>query len=84
MIEYPSALNRLQAQFREITRGREPGVNSTRVHAAILDRLALDRSGAEAGGWSALALERDGGSGRLRLVGVAPGAERRTEVPDPT
>ena len=87
MPEYPRvALSTLYAQFDAIARGRDKHGDSGKAHAAILDRLAANRRDAEAAGWTALDLERDGGLGRLRLAGLAPGAvsgvTRRTVVPD--
>ena len=82
MAEQPTMLNRLYAQFDATTNGRDTVGNSSTIHAAIVDRLNANRRGAEAGGWSACALERDGGSGRLRLICVAPGENGRREVPD--
>jgi hypothetical protein len=80
------ALSTLYAQFDAIARGRDKYGDSGKAHTAILDRLAANRRDAEAAGWTALALERDGGLGRLRLVGLAPDAvpsvTRRTVVPD--
>jgi hypothetical protein len=57
------------------------GGGSARAHAAVLDRL--DENGRIAGhdGWTACARERDGGTGRLRLVGTAPDGTRGI-VPD--
>ena len=59
--------------------------NGTRwaAHAAVLDRLAAMRRGAEAAGWTSLAIERDGVSERFRLFGIPPGEAFRVEVPDP-
>lgn len=51
-------------------------------HQLILDRLSANRAHAEAAGWTACSLERDGGSGRLRLVGAAPSGGGRSIVPD--
>ena len=80
------ALDTLYARFDAIARGRDKHGDSGKAHAAILERLAENRRTADAEGWTALDLERDGGLGRLRLVGLAPGAvpgvARRTVVPD--
>jgi hypothetical protein len=51
-------------------------------HQLILDRLGANQSRAEAAGWTACSLERDGGSGRLRLIGAAPSGGGRSIVPD--
>jgi hypothetical protein len=75
-------LSTLYAQFDAIARGRDRRGDSGAAYAAILERLAANRRGAEAAGWTALGLERDGGMGRLRLVGLAPGATHRAAVPD--
>jgi hypothetical protein len=49
----------------------------------VLDRLAVMRRDAEAAGWTALAIERDGPAERFRLFGVPPNGSLRAEVPDP-
>jgi hypothetical protein len=74
----------LHAWFDPLARGR-----GTRGDPVILRRLAAGRAllatsrhDADAAGWTALQFERDGGMGRLRLVGIAPGAECRSVVPD--
>jgi hypothetical protein len=76
------ALGALYAQYDDVARGRDKHGDSAALHAAILQRLAAHSRVAGAAGWTSLALERDGGMGRLRLVGLAPGASRRTAVPD--
>ena len=82
MRDSTSQLDRLHNRFDAITARPTAGGNSTAVHDAILGRLAANRGRAETAGWSACALVRDGGSGQLRLVGVAPGERDRREVPD--
>jgi hypothetical protein len=82
MPDHLTQLERLHARFDAIASRREPDGNSVAAHAAILARLATGRRDAEAAGWSACALERDGGMGRLRLVGVPPGEGARREFPD--
>lgn len=77
-----SELDRLQRRFDAIATRRDPHGRSAPLHAAILERLATNRRGAEATGWTGCALERDGGSGRLRLICLPPGEELRREVPD--
>jgi hypothetical protein len=52
------------------------------AHAAILDRFAAIQRGAQAAGWTSLALERDGPGERFRLFGIPPDASLRVEVPD--
>jgi len=81
MSDYPGPLERLYARHTLIATGRAEG-DSRLVHLAIIDRLAANRRIAEAEGWTALALERLGGMGDLRLWGLAPSAERREVVPD--
>lgn len=78
---YQLPLDRLYERFDRFAegRGRTGGGD---LHGAILSRLAANRGYAEAAGWTACALERDGRLGRLRLMGLAPGATRRTAVPD--
>lgn len=78
----PSVLDRLQSRFDAIATRRDKDGDSSGAHVAILDRLSANRRSAEGGGWTACALERDGGLGRLRLLGVAPGESTRREVPD--
>jgi len=77
-----SVLSRLYERFDAIATRRDKHGNSSLAHAAILDRLALNRLNAEAAGWTSLALERDGGLGRLRLFGVEPATQLRALVPD--
>jgi hypothetical protein len=76
-----TALSALYARFDGIATGAEKG-DSSAVHAAILHRLAANRHSATAEGWSALGLEREGGGGRLRLVGLPPSGSHRAAVPD--
>lgn len=83
MSELPSVLTTLHARFDALAISRSGAGGSWEAHVAILDRLAANRRGAEAAGWTACALERDGGLGRLRLFGNPPGESRRMEVPDP-
>jgi hypothetical protein len=75
-------LSTLYAKFDAIACGRDKHGDSEAAHAAILDRLAASRRDAEAAGWTSLGLERDGGMGRIRLVGVAPDTAQRAVVPD--
>ena len=82
MRDFTSQLDRLHDRFDATTARPAAGGNSTAVHGAILGRLAANRSRAEAAGWSECSLVRDGGSGRLRLIGVPPGERDRREVPD--
>jgi hypothetical protein len=77
----PSPLDRLYERFDAMAAGRAHA-DGVDLHRAILDRLASNRAHAEAAGWTGCSLERDGGSGRLRLIGVAPAAVGRSIVPD--
>jgi hypothetical protein len=79
--DYQVPLETLYARFDAIAKGRERG-DGRAAHEAVLDRLAANRRVAEAAGWTACALERAGGGGRLRLWGVAPSGEDREVVPD--
>src|SRR5690349_10682871 len=75
-------LGTLYARLDAIAHGRDRDGESWAAHVAVLDRLAANRRGAERDGWTSLALERDGGLGRLRLFGVAPDTTLRAVVPD--
>jgi hypothetical protein len=77
-----SVLAGLHARADEIALSRAGLGGSQQAHGAILDRLAANRRSAEAQGWTACASERDGGMGRLRMLGIPPGGAGRTEVPD--
>jgi hypothetical protein len=83
MSDHRSVLRRLQARFDAIATGRAGSRGSWEAHVAILDRLAENRRAAESQGWTACALERDGGMERLRMFGIPPGESRRLEIPDP-
>jgi hypothetical protein len=78
---YQVPLARLYERFDAIAKGRAPA-DGADLHRLILDRLAANRKLAEGAGWTACAFERDGGSGRIRLIGVAPSAEASSVVPD--
>jgi hypothetical protein len=78
---YPGPLEGLYARHTLIATGRADG-DSRLVHLGIIGRLAANRRIAEGEGWTALALERVGGMGRLQLWGVPPTGERREVVPD--
>ena len=78
---YRAPLASLYERFDLMASGRMSGDRDD-VHALILARLAENRRHAEGAGWTSLSLERDGGGGRLRLVGIAPSASARTVVPD--
>jgi hypothetical protein len=82
MSDHASVLNGLHARFDAISTSRAGIGGSWTAHVAILDRLAANRRGAEAAGWTECALERDGGMGRLRMFGIPPGESGRAEVPD--
>jgi hypothetical protein len=77
-----TVLDRLHARADEIATSRAAISGSQQAHAAILDRLAANRRSAEQQGWTGCGFERDGGMGRLRMLGIAPGGTQRTEVPD--
>ena len=74
-------LTRLYARFDAIAEGLVYG-DSAAAHRAVLDRLASNQRTAEALGWAACVLERQGGSGRLLLRGVPAGRPAREIVPD--
>ncbi len=76
-----TSLDTLYARFDAIARGGAPG-DSTIAHEAVQDRLAANHAVAEGDGRTSLALERAGGTGRLRLWGVPPSREDREVVPD--
>jgi len=71
----------LYERFDAVATGRAPA-DGVDFHQLILDRLTANQTRAQAAGWTACAFERDGGSGRLRLIGVAPSARERSIVPD--
>jgi hypothetical protein len=78
---YQVPLARLYERFDAVAKG-VASADGVDFHQLILDRLTANRAYAEAAGWTACALERDGGSGRLRLVGAAPASAGRSVVPD--
>lgn len=78
---YQLPLERLYERFDAVASGNAHA-RGVDLHQVILDRLAANRAHAEAAGWTACALERDGGSGRLRLIGLAPSGDGRAIVPD--
>lgn len=72
----------LYERFDAIAKRRASG-NSTSAHRAVVNRLEANRKLAEACGWTACELERQGGSGRLRLWGRPPlSGGGREVVPD--
>lgn len=75
-------LDVLEARLAAIDAADAPTGDCWAAHAAILDRLETNRRAAQAAGWTSLALERDGGRGRFRLVGIPPGGTLRREVED--
>ena len=81
MVDQLVSLETLYARFDAIARGREPG-SSTAAHQAVLDRLAANQRVAERQGWTACALERVAGMGRLRASGVPPTGPGRRPIPD--
>lgn len=78
----PRALATLYSQFDEMVEGRGAGGPAWNAHELILDRLTANMREAERRGWSACALERAGGMGRLRAFGVSPAASGRRPIPD--
>jgi hypothetical protein len=81
MSHHLTSLDTLYSRFDAIARRGAPG-DSTAAHEAVQDRLAANRAVADRNGWTSLALERAGGTGRLRLWGVPPSREDREVVPD--
>jgi hypothetical protein len=81
MSHHLTSLDILYSRFDAIARRGEPG-DSTAAHEAVQDRLATNRAVADRDGWTSLALERAGGTGRLRLWGVPPFCDERELVPD--
>jgi hypothetical protein len=75
-------LDTLYARYDGLASGRVKGGDSSRAHAAVLDRLRENGRIAGRDGWTACVLERDGGMGRLRLVGTPPNGGARGVVPD--
>ena len=76
------SLEALHAHADALAQGDDHDGGRWAAHAAVLDRLAAMRRDAEAAGWTALAIERDGPAERFRLFGIPPGGTRRTPVPD--
>lgn len=81
MSHYLVPLDTLYDRFDALATGRAQG-DGWAAHVAVLDRLAANRRVAETGGWTSCALERLGGSGRLRLWGIPPSGQDRELVPD--
>jgi hypothetical protein len=81
MVDVLGPLAILYARHDAMAEGRVPG-DSTRVHHAIVERLAANRLVAEAHGWTSCGLERVAGMGPLRLWGIPPAGEARAVVPD--
>jgi hypothetical protein len=77
------SLDALHAHADALAEGDDRNGGCWAAHAAVLDRLAAMRRGAEEAGWTALAIERDGPAERFRLFGVPPRGAVRAEVPDP-
>jgi hypothetical protein len=77
------SLDALHAHADALAEGDDRNGARWVAHAAVLDRLAAMRRDAEASGWTALAIERDGPAEHFRLFGVPPGEVMRAEVPDP-
>ena len=75
------SLDHLQARLDALAVGDDSTDRRWAAYAAVLDHLAARRCDAEAGGWTSLALERDGQAECFRLFGIPPGGALRTEVP---
>lgn len=75
-------LETLYARFDDFAQGRVQGMGCGAAHDAVVERLADNRRVAEANGWTSCALERAGGTGRLRASGVPPTACQRHPIPD--
>lgn len=75
-------LETLYARFDAYAEGRAHGKGGWAAHEAVLDRLAANRRVAEAYGWTSCALERAGGTGRLRAFGLPASECQRRLIPD--
>ncbi|HEX6535231.1 MAG TPA: hypothetical protein VF041_11565 [Gemmatimonadaceae bacterium] len=75
-------LETLYARFDDYAEGRIQGKGGWAAHEAVVDRLAANQRVAEAYGWTSCALERAGGTGRLRAFGVPPSECERRVLPD--
>lgn len=82
MMDRALSLESLYARFDVIARGRAPSEDSSAAHRAVLARLADNQVRAEASGWTAFAIERAGGTGRVYLEGMPPSGHARDIVPD--
>ena len=71
----------LYERFDALAEGRTIG-DAKGADAAVLERLAANRQAAESRGWTACALERAAGMGRLTVWGLPPGETGRRLVPD--
>lgn len=71
----------LYARFDAFAEGREQG-RARSAYEALLERLTANQRSAEAEGWTACALERAGGMGRLTALGVPPSRSERHLIPD--
>jgi hypothetical protein len=81
MTDHVVSRETLYARFDAFAAGREQGGGRS-AYEALLDRVAANQRAAEAQGWTACALERSGGMGRLRPWGVPPGHAERHPIPD--
>lgn len=81
MIDHVVSRETLYDRFDRLATGRAHG-DTRRAHDALLDRLAANERAARAFGWTACALERRGGFGRLSVWGVPPGDAERHAIPD--
>lgn len=82
MTQHAVSLETLHARFDTYAEGRAQGLGAVDAYREILDRLAENQRVAEARGWTACALERAAGFGRLRVWGVPPGRVERHMIPD--
>ena len=80
--EVAGSLGSLYTRFDTIASGPDRHGNSVAAHQAILARIEANGRAAADAGWTACALERDGGTGRLRLISIAPHTPERVVVPD--
>jgi hypothetical protein len=82
MNRVPMSLDKMYTRFDALAEGRDGADRGWNLHAAIIDRLAANMREAEDRGWTACALERAGGMGRLRAFGINPGDPQRRVIPD--
>ncbi|MDF1504869.1 hypothetical protein [Roseisolibacter sp. H3M3-2] len=78
----PGILATLRARADEIATSRAALGGSHAAHQALLERLDVNRRAAVRQGWTACMLERAGGMGPVRMLGIPPGGSVRVELPD--